>query len=486
MRTTEGNGGLVGTREDWTTLALLVPAILLSVLAAVFWPVAGLASVGIAVFLFVAVKKPQLISPLLVLASLPFMRPNILGGNYAPVSTALCLVAAFIALAADSFKTRFSKSYSIVAIGVFAMYVWVLITESVFGDDGSIPVIVQGVITTAITVAAVGVVIADPKRRRIIGLGFVWIMVALCASYVVTLVVGVVLGFDRLAIGTFDIGKAGWVGTLYLPFTPSVGYQGFGGIIFPRFTGLGREPGWMSMFAGVAILLWSKVGRIKYLGVLALVIGMLGAFSTAGFGAFVVAIVVAWMTKKPKTGDQASHFFGMLFKLAVLGFAGWLAIAAPVFGLMAKGDVNAASLDDRTQATNAGIAAVIDNPFGGVHAANSEAINLVAALAPFGIPYFLIVIAALVLPRFRHAAKGVTTAPILLILITLLLSQPAGDSTFVFILVGLIYTCALPEMSEILPKRKSRPAAVSKRDIGYPRSTHQTMRPETHAASQSV
>jgi hypothetical protein len=192
-----------------------------------------------------------------------------------------------------------------------------------------------------------------------------------------------------------------------------------------------------------------------------LVAGLLGAFSTAGFGAFVVALIVAWMARKPKTTDLATHFLVSVFKLAALGGALWLAVNAPVFGFASKGDLNSVSLQDRANSTNAGIAALVDSPLGGVHSGNLDAINLIAAIAPLGIPFALAVVGALVFPRLGHPAKHLTTASILLLFITLLLSQPAGDSTFVFVMVGLIYTVALPDMDAVSAPR-IRPEPVKK------------------------
>lgn len=219
----------------------------------------------------------------------------------------------------------------------------------------------------------------------------------------------------------------------------------------------------MALYCGLALLLWGRVGKPNIIGQGALVAGLLGAFSTAGFGAFVVALIVAWMARKPKTNDLAVHFFVSVFKLSTLAGALWLAINAPVFGFASKGDLNATSLQERSNATNAGLAALVDHPLGGVHSGVQEAINLIASIAPLGAPFALIVIAALVLPRLGHPAKGLTTAPILLLLITLLLSQPAADSTFVFVLAGLIYTSGLPDMTALnVRKERSTKLEASK------------------------
>jgi hypothetical protein len=331
-------------------------------------------------------------------------------------------------------------SHAMVTFGVSAMSLWSLINASIFGSD-AVPDILRGLITTVLPVAAAGFVLADPARRRIVGKGFVWIILALSASFAVTFGLWLVAGFGSFLLS----GGIGFSASIYLPFTPSLGTQTVAGLTFPRFTGLGREPGWMSMYCGLALLLWARVGKPNILGIGILFVGLLGAFSTAGFGAFVVVIMIAWMMRKPKSRDAFTHYIGFLFKVSALAGAAWLAVYAPVFGVASKGDLNQSSLLDRSQATSAGLDALMNSPLGGVHAGSNESINLIASLAPFGVPFFLAVCAALFLPRFGHPNKAPTVAPVLLIFITLLLSQPAGGSTWVFILAGLSYTLALPD-----------------------------------------
>jgi hypothetical protein len=177
---------------------------------------------------------------------------------------------------------------------------------------------------------------------------------------------------------------------------------------------------------------------------------MLGTFSTAGFGAFVVALAIGWLfpgsnRKYPLRSNVGFHYFRDLFKLACLGLALWVAVYSPYFGLISKQSYNAASLDERRVRTQAGIDAILSAPFGTRTSQANEAINLIAAIAPFGLPFPFIVVSALVLPRIigRGFVHG-TAAPIFAIFATLLLSQPALDSTFIFVLIALVYELASP------------------------------------------
>ncbi|WP_307081637.1 hypothetical protein [Arthrobacter agilis] len=402
--------------------------------------------VGTIVLFVIASRNPNALSSALVLAALPLMRPNVLSESYAILGTAICVAASLIAFTADRGRTRIPRSYTFIVVGMILTTVWLLLSAAIFSRYASVTLILQGFVTTVLTVAAIGVVLADPARRRMVGRGFVWIMLALCTSYAVTVVTWTVLGVGALPLATFPISNVLGAGTLFFPFTPSIGVLNLPNLHLPRFTGLGSEPGWMALHAGLALLLWPRLGRPRWPGQAVLLVGLLGTFSTAGFGAFVVVLILAWFARKPKSGDLFTHFLGFLFKTSALAIAVWVAVAAPVVGLASKQTVNAESLGDRTEAMRLGLAALTEHPFGGAEAGSQAAINLIAALALLGIPYFLLVTGTLFVSRLGHPAKHLTFAPIALIFITLLLSQPAGDATFVFVLTGLAYTLTLPDM----------------------------------------
>lgn len=439
-----GGIGSLKTKEDWLVLAGTTAAASVACLAALTWPRVLPLIVGVFVLLGVAIKKPHAVSAVMVIAAIPMMRPNALGELYSPYALLLCVCAGFIALIADRGCLGMLRSYWVVTLMTALSYLWMLIITSIAGTSGA-PFLVQGAAITILTLVSVGLVLADPKRRRIVLRGFVWMVMALCVSFVVTFAIWLVTGVGSLQIGSFTTYHAAeGKSALYFPFTPSFGFQTVGGVIFPRLTGLGREPGWMSLYCGLALLLWGRVGKPNIFGQFALIAGLLGAFSTAGFGGFVVALMVAWIVRKSKTKDMSVHFFGLLFKLAALGGGLWLAVYAPVFGFAVKGTMNAISLEDRSNATQAGLDTLADSPLLG--SGEGQAINLIASIAPFGVILPLTVVAALLLPRLGHPDKRLTTAPILLLLITLLLSQPAGDSTFIYVMAGLIYACCLPDM----------------------------------------
>jgi hypothetical protein len=174
-----------------------------------------------------------------------------------------------------------------------------------------------------------------------------------------------------------------------------------------------------------------------------LLLGILGTFSTAGFGVF----VVVWSFEtflRPRPG--ANLLFGHVRQVSgfvVMAGATWLAITAPVVGLDAKAILNATSLSDRFQAASAGIAALQTSPWGGATGAQSS-INLIGAVAGFGLPFSLAILAALVMPLRTHPARWLAIAPVAVLALTLLASQPSLDSTWVYAAAVLAYAVTFP------------------------------------------
>jgi hypothetical protein len=417
--------------------------ITVAVLAATAWPIAIVVIVALIVFLVVAAKKPQAIASLLVVAAIPFMRPNLFGEQVALVGTGLCVAGALVALAADKGHTRIPKQYVVIIMGVLAMSTWLLTKTSIFGD-GNPQFIFQGYITTGLTVLAAGVVLAGRERRQIVGRGFVWLVLAVCASYAVTVLYWLVMGIGSGAIATFAISSEINSAVLYFPLTPTSATQTVQGVTFPRLTGIGREPGWMAIYAGIALLLWPRVGKPKLLGRAILVLGLLGTISTAGFGVFAVVLILTWIANPSPMGDAFTRLVGFTFKVGFLAVAAWVAYNAPVLGFSAKGGLNEVSLTERSNATAVGLEALTASPLGGVHSGVQDSINLVASLAPNGLPFFLIVTAIFLLPLASRRIRAGAFGPLMMIYLTLLLSQPANDSTFVFILAGLACVLSIP------------------------------------------
>jgi hypothetical protein len=375
-----------------------------------------------------------------VVLALPFVRPNLFGERFALVGFGLLAMAALLAAATRAAAATAARSgpspATPVVICLALAYLWLMIqaaaTDPLLGRPAA-----QGMVLTAGGVLCVAVVCRDASTRHALARAFVLVIAVLCAAYVVTVLIWVTAGVGSGVLVSLDIGTSG-VNPIYLPLTPTVGIQSVFGSVFPRFTGLGREPGWMAMYCAAAYFMADAVGlRSRWLKVL-LVVGLVGCISTAGFGVFVVAWAYHVFLRDRGTGISVGAFLRQLSGVVATLLAVWLAVTAPVLGLAAKTTQNAISLDERQLATEAGLRALSESPLGGTPTEVQGGINLISDIAVSGLPFVLLVCGALLLPALRRRGHGGSgNAVIVIVFLTMLTSQPAKDSTWAFALVAL-------------------------------------------------
>ena len=101
---------------------------------------------------------------------------------------------------------------------------------------------------------------------------------------------------------------------------------------------------------------------------------------------------------RPRGGIGLAGFARQLGGLVAMGLAGWVAFYAPVLGLAAKQTSNETSLDERSDATAAGLRAITERPWGGHGTEKQAGINLISDVAVNGLPFVLLVTAALLVP----------------------------------------------------------------------------------------
>jgi hypothetical protein len=311
-------------------------------------------------------------------------------------------------------------------------------------------------------VIAVSVVVADPARRRVVAWGFVSLVLIQCASFAVTLIIWGVTGTGTALIALIPATDHTFDSSVYFPGTVTTATQAIFGLTFPRFDGIGREPGWMAMWCSFTYFLIPRLTkrRMRFARLL-LLLGLLGTFSTAGFGVF----LVVWSCETfliPRVGSGLLYgWVRQVTGVAVLAGAVWLAIKAPVFGLEAKNISNSISVSDRSQATITGLKALQTSPWGGV-STGASGINLISSIAPAGLPFFLAVLAALFMPLRTHPARWLTAAPVAVLALTLITSQPPFDSTWAFVAALLAYAVTFPpaafEPQSVQDERPSRVA----------------------------
>ncbi|WP_344420756.1 hypothetical protein [Pseudonocardia ailaonensis] len=408
-----------------------------------------------------------------LVASLPFVRPNILGESLSLLGFAGFAVAAVLAVAGTEggLRRRLGPDRGAIPIAIVlgcvtAGYVWLLIQAAGVVPGRTFQYPLQGLVLTCAALGALAIVCQDPRRRRMVGRAVVLLLVLLSASWAVTFLVWLVAGPGSAAIGAIPI--RGYPEPLYFPFTPSQSSYAVLGTVYPRFTGLGREPGWMAMYCAMAYFMTDMVGLRSRWFKIALLLGLVGTLSTAGFGVF----LVVWAYHRflrARGGISLRNYLRQLGGLAVVGLAAWAALEAPVFGVATKSTQNATSLGERQLATEAGIRALTETPLGAPPTEAQSGINLISDISVDGLPFVLLITAALLVPvvvMWRHrGAYG--DAPIYVVFLTLLLSQPPLDSTWAFGMVLLVWELrradpAPPERPLLPVPPIRRPAARSR------------------------
>ncbi|MEC5151150.1 hypothetical protein [Cryobacterium sp. GrIS_2_6] len=433
-------------------IALCVPVVCLVTLGAINATVVIPIAVGLSVALLVSLRWSGLVAPLLIVCALPLMRPSILGESTSLLAAVLVGAAALITVVEDHGRVKLfgrdSAPLRRVSLWAGLAYLWLLVRAALFDPQSAVVTIAQGGALLVGTVLFASIVLADPRRARTAGRLFVSLIAALSLSYVVTFAVWSVGGMGSGQVAQITVGSWPGLQPVYFPFTPTLSQSNINGIVIPRFVGIGREPGWMALYSAVAFFLAPAVGcKSKWLR-LVILVSIIAPLSTAGFGSFAVAAVVAWIVSR-RAKTALGGYIRLAFSAALLGFSLWLAIVAPVLGLSAKASLNIVSLDERTAATLDGLHALLTSPFsGGIQSSNIGAVNLIAAIASFGVPFSFAIALAILSPLI---GRWQLLAPIAtVIFITLIASQPALDSTAVFMLVALaVAQFRTPDSAEV-------------------------------------
>ncbi|GAA4772813.1 hypothetical protein GCM10023200_01470 [Actinomycetospora chlora] len=397
----------------------------------------------------------------IVLLAVPFLRPNLLGEQLAVVGAGLVGVAALLALVrrgdpavqADLVPTR--RAWTLVTFLGLA-YVWLLLRAAGEGSGPNLQSVLQDVVLTVGSVAGVATVCRERRSARWVATGFVVIIGVMCASWIVTALLWGVLGVGGGQIGQVPVG--GSAQPLYLPFTVTYSEQTVFGVAFPRFTGLGRESGWMAMYCAVAYFVARQVGLRRAGFGLVLLLGLIGCISTSGFGVFVVVWAYDQFIRPRAAGIGLKGYLRQLFGVVALGLAAWVAVTAPVLGLAAKRTQNVMSLDERNRATEAGWNALFTDPWGGATSVSQGGVNLISDIGVNGLPFVVLVLAALLVPVALGGGRGRSTAVTLVVLLTLLLAQPAGASAWAFAVCVVAFTLddAAPDDESPAPEPTAR------------------------------
>ena len=386
----------------------------------------------VVLILAVAATHPAVVAPLLLLAAALFSRPNIFGESAAPVGLALAALAASVALVSDKRSARGAlQTGGAARIVVFLAlsYGAALLVQ----PPRTSGLIIAMVLCVGTTTSAV-VVLRQPERRALVAKGFILIVGGFALSYLITAGGWLLFGTGWGEWGASDLG-----GTFYLPFTPTRGSFELLGLAVPRLAGLGREPGWMGMYAAFAYFLAGKIGFDNRVVRALLLVGLIASFSSAALWVFVVFLAYDQFLRGDRSG--LVRLVGMAAMVGGL----WVAWNAPVIGVAEKFARDPYSVEARLAATEAGVRALLTSPFSGGRGTDVVgSVNLIASVASVGLAYSVLIICALLAPRRGHPRRITTTAPIGVLLLTLATTQPPLGSTWVYVCAAITYTATLP------------------------------------------
>jgi hypothetical protein len=402
----------------------------------------------------IAVRNPSLGSVVLLATSFVFMRPMLFGERYSPVSIVLAVAALVCATIAGTNAPE--RSSGSVMLWVSLLWLWNLLLTLQPGV--SLENTLRGIADVPLVIGAAWLVTSDKDRRALLVKLIVGMVLATCASFVITFALWELKGFDAFQLATIpggykqDIFGADLPGApLYAPFTTTYGLVQAGALSIPRFLGLGRESGIMGAVIAWCYFMLPRIGWNRLWMKLLLLLGLAGTESTAAFGTFLVVFILArfFVTPRP-VSPSLTVLRGLLGTAALVG-ASYLAIYAPVLGVLFKFESNSASVNDRVQAASNGLLSVLQHPLGQAGSSDigpTASINILGALIITGLPGLILSLGALVRPFVLSRERRAALAPTAVVLITCLTAQPLNESAAFFLLVMLGCASYVPAAME--------------------------------------
>lgn len=378
-------------------------------------------------------SNANLLLSIVLLTAIFLSRPNVLGESYSFFATCIVSALAVVAVVRARGQARISEHALSILVLLALSSTWVIF-RAPYSNPPTLE-LVRGEILNFITVVAWAVAVGTFRLQRQILRLVIAIVLIQSASQLVTNGFALI-GFPGMVLGQFGTGE--YVALVRFPISIDVGEIYVGGAHVPRLAGLGREPGWMSMYAAFAWFAWPLVGRPTLVGRLILIGGLLSPVSTAGFGVFVVVLGIEVLRRAAGSSRPLRAYFGVLGSLLIVTLCIYTALYAPVFGLNAKSTQSAASLSERDLSTSNGIEALKSFSLGERVDYPRSDINLIAAVASKGWIYGLLVLAILLVPVLLSGNRWRVLPCVLVLTLTILLAQPPGGSVFVIVLTMIL------------------------------------------------
>lgn len=310
-----------------------------------------------------------------------FYRPMIFGNDFSAIGMILFFIAILITLCRQHGRIRFGKKeHTRTFLCADSLFIYCFLQCIILQSDKMIAGI-QTCILLIVSVMAFYICFTNKKVEAL----FVKIVICSCAffatSYVITISLMLVVGWDRIAISTIEYGY--YINTtIYFPFTTTYGVMPLNGVLFRRLLGFARESGLMQIF-----YVWAFFSADKYFKKYRLVqaimaVGILACFSTSGFIVFAVSLVLFFDIRSIiKKGGLWKIVIGV-FLLGGLIYLLFYGQGTSIATRAAK------TIDDRSAGISLGLSTFFQKPFfgGGFYSTlgNENIQTGVCALASLG------------------------------------------------------------------------------------------------------
>lgn len=370
---------------------------------------------------------------LLLMASF-LLRPSALGQSFSDLGIILCVLTFFIHFIefSKARKLDITKHNAYFMLSIMIMWVY-LFSHSGFNTSVHFDFTVKATISNILVLISAAITLSLKKARDIFFKSFITVLALLAGSYLITVLISIATGFERLYMFTLPVQgyEDQGVGKVYFPFTVIYSFMGSGGFEFPRLLGLFREAGIYQAF-----LVWG-IFSVKYfdfkkpkLIMFLLFSGVISTFSTAGLGVLLATYALKLLLDRK------------IFKTIFITVIAYISVFyAPFIGLNSKSVTHSTSITDRTDATINGLRYLAENPLGiglynelGFEAANSG-INLLANSYTIGVIGLVLVFLVFITPMFTYKLKKGYIVSVFPIFITMLLSQPILDAPMVYLIL---------------------------------------------------
>ncbi len=288
--------------------------------------------------------------------------------------------------------------------------------------------------------------LGDTKIEKYFGKGIIYILCLCVISYIISLVLGMTIGWDSIRIGMFDY-KYEYISPVFFPLTVSYGEITFSAVKIPRMLSIGREVG-----ISQTIYIWAFFKAQDYFKKSNIVktfmaIGVFCCLSTTGLSIFVILIIL----NKLLSANRLYMKFSI--KKMIYFISAIIVVIAAIYLLLKGGNLSLTTrLDisyiDRTRAFEYGFRELAKNPLFGtgfmrdVSSTTSiqQGIALISSIGNIGIVGFFLFLNTYVQGIMRAEDKRKFILCNSSFLITTLFAQPLYTSAIIYIFMFMDYS----------------------------------------------